>query len=60
MLSSTVVIGQDDSQSQETDDLTTEFAYTAAPAQSGDLPGGLLTSVVDPRGHEREFTYGIA
>ena len=34
-------MGEDDESSSESDDLVTEYTYTAAPSQEGDPPAGL-------------------
>ena len=50
VLSITQVIGQTDPAGGETNDLKTQFLYTANPTGTGQVPGGMVTSITDPEG----------
>ena len=50
----TLVVGQDDDASSETDDLTYLFTYSDG---SGSLPFGLLLTETDPLGRVTQYTY---
>jgi len=50
----TLVVGQDDATSGETDDVTYQFTYTDG---SGLLPRGLILTETDPLGRQTVYTY---
>ncbi len=54
----TRVIGQTDPAGGETNDLKTILTYTPNPTGAGQLPGGLLLSITDPKGLLSTLEYG--
>jgi len=50
------VIGLNDLDSSETDDLVTEYEYTST-LMSSDLPKGMIRTIIDPRGYTTTLEY---
>ncbi len=64
VLSMTQVLGLDDSQSTERDDIVTKYSYTTAttpvyPQPSGYTPAGLVETIIDPLSRVTKYQYDV-